>query len=567
MSRLFALAAFAALAACTSGAPPEPPFVADETTKRQIATGAIVGGVLPNGAHHWRAIPYAAAPVGDLRWRAPRPAIGWEGVREAVVEAPLCPQLTNAINANGEEPGQLRGQEDCLTLDVYAPPDALAGGAPLPVMVWIHGGANVWGGSSFYNPSQLAVDEKVVILAPQYRLGPLGWFSHPLLRADAPSTDDQSANFGILDLVAALAWARDNAASFGGDPARVTLFGESAGGHNIATLLTAPQARGLFHRAIIQSGSFDSTPQADAEGAKGGARSLRNNAHDVTTRLGATSAAALRAAPLAEVFKALELDAQGYLDLPRIIEDGVVIPEGGMRAALSQPDAVAETPIITGTNRDEMKLFQIVDPRATRKLGPLVFARDQDLYDAASDYMSRIWRVRSVDGPAAALAAAGRTDVYGYRFDWDEGGRVLFSDTKKLLGAAHGMEIPFVFDRFILFGDLDRVIFTEKTAPSRQALADAMGAYWANFARTGDPAAAGLPAWPRWSDGGVLMRFDDAASGGPAAIATSDSMAAIIADMKKDPRLTDADRRRIADGAGEWNPDIAEEMRALLGEE
>lgn len=540
----------------------------DPATSRKLVAGEIIGEATPVGgayAHAWRAIPYAAAPIGDLRWRAPRPPVSWEGARETLVDARPCPQLTNAINANGAKPGQLFGVEDCLTLDIYAPADALESDAPLPVMVWIHGGGNVWGGSAFYNPSKLVVDERVIVVVPQYRLGPLGWFSHPLLREDASHPDDQSANFGALDQIAALRWVRDNIAVFGGDSARVTLFGESAGAHNIATLLAAPGARGLFRGAIMQSGSFDSTPRVLAEGADGDEGAPPNASHRVARALGASSAATMRSAPVGALFGALTLDAQGYLNLPLVIEDGVVVPENGLRAALSEPGAIADAAVIAGTNRDEMKLFQLIDPRMTRKIGPLIVARDQAFYDASSEYLSRIWRVRAVDEPAALLTHAGHDAIYAYRFDWDEGGSFLFMDLKSLLGAGHGMEIPFVFDRFELFGRLDPIIFKRKTERERQAIADAMGAYWAEFARSGAPGdgGAGLNDWPRWSaQGGTLMRFDSATEGGQTAFASSDSMAAIIADMNADPRLSAADRRRIAEGAAEWSAEVSAALSA-----
>lgn len=540
----------------------------DPATSRKLVAGEIIGEATPVGgayAHAWRAIPYAAAPIGDLRWRAPRPPVSWEGARETLVDARPCPQLTNAINANGAKPGQLFGVEDCLTLDIYAPADALESDAPLPVMVWIHGGGNVWGGSAFYNPSKLVVDERVIVVVPQYRLGPLGWFSHPLLREDAAHPDDQSANFGALDQIAALRWVRDNIAAFGGDSARVTLFGESAGAHNIAALLAAPGARGLFRGAIMQSGSFDSTPRALAEGADGDKGAPPNASHRVARALGASSAATMRSAPVGALFGALTLDAQGYLNLPLVIEDGVVVPENGLRAALSKPGAIADAAVIAGTNRDEMKLFQLIDPRMTRKIGPLIVARDQAFYDASSEYLSRVWRVRAVDEPAALLTHAGHDAIYAYRFDWDEGGSFLFMDLKSLLGAGHGMEIPFVFDRFELFGRLDPIIFKRKTERERQAIADAMGAYWAEFARSGAPGdgGAGLNDWPRWSaQGGTLMRFDSATEGGQTAFASSDSMAAIIADMNADPRLSAADRRRIAEGAAEWSAEVSAALSA-----
>ncbi len=575
LRRPFQALLFAGLAGMAAGCakPPAPLPKAEADTVRPTPSGGVIGTHAENGVHVWRAIPYAAPPVGALRWRAPRPALAWEGQREAVLPGARCPQLTNGFNrAEGKKPGMLLGQEDCLTLDIYAPKDALSKGALLPVMVWIHGGSNVWGGADQYDASRLAADQNVIVAVVQYRLGVLGYFAHPLIRnaADTDETsapEDKAANFGILDLVQSLRWVRDNIGAFGGDPARVTIFGESAGGHNVAALLVAPQARGLFQRAIIQSGSFDSATLADAEGAKAEMRDLRNSAHDVAYALKADSAEALRAAPLDKLYAALELDGLGYLDVPTIIEDGVTIPEGGPRAAVATPGAFATVSVMTGTNKDEMKLFQLLDPRLVNtRFGVLITAKDQDFYDANSDYMSRVWRIRSVDGPAASMAAAGHADVYAYRFDWDDGGKFLTTDTGKLIGAAHAMEIPFVFHRFQLFGPLDPTVFAKKTAADREALAAAMGAYWASFARDGAPSAPGAPAWPKWSDnGGTLLRLDTAAGGGVEPMAGVDSMERLIADLKADPRLDDAERCLIARGAAEWNPGVSAAIIAGLG--
>jgi para-nitrobenzyl esterase len=200
------------------------------------------------------------------------------------------------------------------------------------------------------------------------------------------------------------------------------------------------------------------------------------------------------------------------------------------------------------------------------RFGVLISAKDQDFYDANSDYMSRVWRIRSVDGPAAALAAAGHADVYAYRFDWDDGGKFLSTDTGKLLGAAHAMEIPFVFDRFRLFGSLDNAVFAKATLADRQALADQMGAYWANFARSGVPSAQGAPDWPKWSEnGGTLMRLDTKAGGGSGPISGVDTMERLAADLKADARLDDAERCLIAKGAAEWNPGVSAALVAGLG--
>ncbi|MBO6729303.1 MAG: carboxylesterase family protein, partial [Maricaulis sp.] len=249
------------MASCSGGVD-DTPVESLEETRRQISQGELVGFETAQGAHAWVAVPYAAPPVGDLRWRAPRPAEMFDSPLEALVHGSRCPQITNGLDeAEGLAPDLLVGDEDCLTLDIYAPP----GAEDLPVMVWIHGGGNVWGRSAAYNGSRLALDQNVIVIAIQYRLGPLGWFAHPGLRADAETEADAAASFALLDMIAALEWVQANASAFGGDADRVTIFGESAGGHNVAGLMASPLARGLFHAGIIQSGIVWSVPLDIAE--------------------------------------------------------------------------------------------------------------------------------------------------------------------------------------------------------------------------------------------------------------------------------------------------------------
>lgn len=549
--------AVAGLLAACARAPEtiEPPTPA-AATARATAQGAVVGFVGERGVLVWRGLPFAAPPVGDLRWRAPRAPASWTGERTSVDFAPRCPQLTNVLNADeGAAIGTLQGLEDCLYLNVYAPPAAAASPA-LPVMVWIHGGGNVWGGAEQYDPTNLVANENVVVVTVHYRLGPLGWFAHEAIRGSAETPEDASANFGTLDLVAALKWVEGNIAAFGGDPGRVTIFGESAGGHNVATLVASPIATGLFDRAIIQSGLFDSTPLARAESGEKEA----NAASRVAGRAGAADAAGLRGLSVEALYDAYELDPQGYLSLPLVIEDGVAISTEGVRRTLATPGAFNAVPVISGTNRDEMKLFQLVDPRlVNRWFGVFLSAKDQEFYDALSTYQSRLWRIRSVDEPAASMTAAGHDDVYAYRFDWDEGGRFLVTDLKKLLGAAHAIEIPFVFNKFKLLGRLDPVMFDEKSAAGRERLSRRMGAYWASFAREGEPGGDGLAPWPRWGEGGgALMRFDERSE----TIADRDSVDALIADLKADRSLSDDQRGVVAEALGLWMPERAADFVA-----
>lgn len=547
--------AAALLSACGRTPAPEPLPVADPGTLRRTALGEVVGFTAANGAKVWRGLPFAAPPVGELRWRAPRAPAPWSGVREALAPASPCPQISNVFNADeGHAPGALLGAEDCLYLDVYAP--ANADPKTTPVMVWIHGGGNVWGSARQYDPSNLAANENVLIVVVQYRLGPLGWFAHEAIRDAAETPDDAAASFALLDLAAALEWVKANAGAFGGDSGRVTVFGESAGGHNVAGLLASPRAKGLFHRAIIQSGLFDSVAAAEAE--NGGGPGI-NPARAVAERLGAADAAALRAVPLEALFDVYEPDDAGFASMPRMIADGVALPAEGLRAALSDVATFNAVPVITGTNRDEMKLFQLVDPRlVNRTLGVFYAPKDAHFYDRLADYQSRLWRIRSVDEPAALMTAAGHDDVYAYRFDWDEGGRFLWTDLKKLLGAAHAIEIPFVMNRFELLGRLDPLMWTKATAAERETLSLQMGGYWAAFARDGDPNSVPFdgerPQWTPWSGDAALMRLDGASGGGARMIGGADSVDRLIKDLRSEGTLTAAQKEIIADALGLWLP-------------
>ncbi|MFC4725675.1 carboxylesterase/lipase family protein [Glycocaulis abyssi] len=548
-----------AVSACTGSAEQRPPEPL-EATLRTVEQGELIGFQHSPGAWAWRGVPFAAAPEGDLRWRAPRPAPAFNGRFEALDHPEPCPQFTSALQASsGVTPGQLVGSEDCLRLDVYAPEGASADNADRPVMVWIHGGANVWGFAGQYDGAQLAKDQDVVVVAIQYRLGPLGFFAHDAIRNDAADPRDAAANFALLDQIAALEWVRENAARFGGDAGNVTIFGESAGGHNVAGLLASPLASGLFHRAIIQSGSFDSVSWEAAAGAEPG---QSNTSDEIALRIAGDgyNAAALRSADLETVFNAYRgEDGAPFLNLPRMIEDGVTIPRDGLANAFASPDTFNAVPVITGTNRDEMKLFNLFSADLVKRyFGVILISRDAAFYDAISDYQSRVWRILAVDQSASLMQSGGHGDVWAYRFDWDEQGRALFvMDLSHLLGAAHAIEIPFVFNHFDFFGRLDGAMFNNNNASGREALAAAMGAYWAEFARTGEPGTGGptnLPYWERWDEGGVLMRFDSPDDNGQERIAGTDSFERLEADLAADTRFDDAQRCMIFEAMAAWRP-------------
>jgi para-nitrobenzyl esterase len=585
--RLGTLAAISLLAAL--GCASEPPATLSGSvpeTLRHLAAGDVLGSAGRHGGHAWLGLPYAEPPLGELRWRAPQAQLPWIGTREALASGASCPQLASPLGGDDSAaPGTLVGSEDCLYLDVYAPAFATdrvpSAGARLPVMVWIHGGGNTIGAGRSYDGSRLATTHQVIVVAINYRLGALGWFRHASLREGRVATE-ASGNFGTLDQIRALEWVRDNAAGFGGDPGNVTLFGESAGGQNVLALLVSPLAGGLFQRAIAQSGGTWSSTPAEAEHFRddampGDAQSsseilLRLLQPDATTQgraaaktaLAARSpselAAALRAVPVDRLFAAYAAEEGERYDPPRVFREGSVLPEAPFLEALGTPDAYHAVPVLLGSNRDEQKLFAFVDPEQVHRwFGLIPQAKDKAAYQRDSAYRSRAWKVTGVDEPARRLAGAQPGRVFAYRFDWDEEPSVLGADLGALIGAGHGLEIPFVFGHWQL-GSAGKILFDAENLVGREELAATMMSYWAEFAWRGDPGrgrAGTLPRWTAWQDDGAKYAVLDTPAGGGVRMAReSERLADIATAILADPSFRDeAERCRALAHLGEWTMD------------
>ncbi|HXY18802.1 MAG TPA: carboxylesterase family protein [Gemmatimonadales bacterium] len=473
-----------ALQAAGSGAPG--PEVA-------IAQGRLAGDV-ERGVDAFKGIPYAAPPVGPWRWRPPQPAPSWSGTRDATSFGPVCPQHPAeglVVRAN------LPRSEDCLTLNVWTP--GLEARARRPVMVWIHGGGFVQGGSAspLYDGAALAGNGTVVV-SLNYRLGQLGFFALPALAAQHP--DEPSADFGLLDQIAALRWVRDNIAAFGGDPANVTVFGESAGGVSVDALMASPPARGLFAKAIAESGPalYGTTSLAEAQ----------RRAVALAARLGATGPHApdvLRAASADSILAAGEGDVGPILDGTVLVEDVATSFARGR---------VARVPYLTGTNSDEGSLLGsgaaslLAEPQAG---GPdsarALYERGGTLSDAELARQEFGDRLFAATSSLFARGVAGLgVPAYVYRFAF----MPAILRARQAPGVPHGGEILFVFG----FGRLAAL-----APPQDVAVSEMMQAYWTNFARTGDPNGPGLPAWPAY--GGP----------GPRTLVIDDSTAA-VADFR-----------------------------------
>ena len=503
----------------------------DPHSIRTTELGKVVGYADFTDTHAWLGIPYAQPPVGDWRWRAPRAPVAWQGIREALGFCSPCVQYGGILSGVPKDLyGQVVGSEDCLYLNIWAPrftPDTVPqGNGRLPVMVWIHGGGNSIGSAPMYRMvHNIAGTHKLIVVTVNYRLGVLGWFYHPALNGENTSPEDRSGNYGTLDIIQALRWVQQNITAFGGDPSNVTVFGESAGGWNVYSLLASPLAKGLFHRAISQSGGLMATPLSYAEnfsddavpGHPASSRELLNNLL-ITDNLARDRAQAkayqvamspheiskyLRGKSPTELLSPFKPGAFGMYWQPFIFRDGTVLPKMPMMELFSNSSQYNSVPVILGTNRDEYKLFMAQHPELVKKLfGIIPRIRDLKTYNRVTGYFSDLLKAQAADEPAALMRDAQGPNVYVYRFDWDEEPDYFLFDLSELLGACHGLEMFFVFRTFDS-GKRVKYAFTKKNYPGRKKLSDAMSSYWAQFAYNGDPGRGrhgDLREWKPWDN-------------------------------------------------------------------
>ena len=560
----------------------DPPVVEPDTL-RETLSGSVVG-FRDRGVDVWLGIPFARPPEGDLRWRAPRPPVPWSDAKEVLDYGPECPQ-----NLMG-----LSGQEDCLYLNVWSPSE---NSDSLPVMFFIHGGGNHLGSANaggLYDGQRFASNHDVVMVSINYRLGPLGWFSHPSLaveETDEFSKKDNSGNYGTLDILAALEWVQGNIKNFGGDPDNVTIFGESAGAFNVLSMMVSPLAEGLYHKAISQSGGIRLIPMNVAQHYHEEGSGHPLSAREITSRMLLKSGLAVdqedargvqemmsngdirkfllnqpaESILLAQDDSELNVNdsdnettspepfvlwsAAGRLS-PTLLGDGYVLPKGvQIRELLSDPARFNAGPVILGSNRDEAKLFMMMDPHFTRRVwGVPVLTKNEDDYARATDYGSLMWKADSVDELAIVLSQTQEEEVFAYRFDWDDLNSLLTLDLHNLLGAAHALELPFVFGNLDL---LETALLLDDDQAARE-LSDRMMSYWAEFAYSGTPARGkdgSLAEWSAWTnEPGTkkLMLLDSGAGMGNRMVSTSLTYEDIAEQLASDERFDPEAKCKLA---------------------
>ena len=467
MHRLLA-AAFATLLSAVPAMAADPTVSIDAGTLRGATDGTV---------DVYKGIPYAAPPVGDLRWMPPAPAVQWSGVRDATQFGAICPQPPRPDLAIAQGAGQ-KQSEDCLFLNVWAP----HGARHAPVMVWIHGGAHRFGASSspLYDGTEFARDG-VILVSINYRLGLLGYFAHPALsRAAAPGAP--LGNYGQMDQMAALLWVQRNIAAFGGDPANVTVFGESAGGSSILFLLATPSAKGLFAKAIVESGGgwTPNTTLADKE----------NDGAAFATRAGLPGAdatlAQLRALPVEKTF-----DTPPTLGFGPFA-DGRLVPVTPT-VAFARGTAI-DVPLIIGSNSFEaslMQSFRIPPDRVTARLTPqarAIYAGD----DTNDEALARAVFTDSIMGaPAHWIASRASTGAPSWLYHFSY---VTERRRGMVPGAAHGSEIPYVFAT----GTVLAARFGITLGADDLAMEQLVHSCWVGFAKAGTPQCENQ-VWPAYT--------------------------------------------------------------------
>lgn len=514
--------------------------------------GSVMGSAA-SGAWVYKGIPYAAPPVGALRWSAPQDPDSWTGVRDATQAANVCVQQIYSRQWAPATPptssSSYTGSEDCLYLDVYRPQTATTG---LPVFVWIHGGANNFGGGTSYDGTTMAVRENMIVVVIQYRLASLGWFSNSSL-ASGEDALSASGNFGMLDQIKALNWVQNNVTAFGGDPAKVTVGGQSAGANATLNLVTSPLTTGLFSKAVAISPVWDPVPKTDT----------RSNAmidwllldDGTVTPIGTsphynagdwTNAANYRGTMSAQAIKTYLRSKAGVKIMAAAIEanyhltgaesmpwhvpyaDTTVLPAAWVTTIGT--GNYRHVPLLIGNAEYESKSFLPLFGAAIKTAsggtvpsssytwtnllhvllhapgytlnGVLPLAADVDIYDKVGKYSSDMWKAKHTDVTARALLTnSASNSIYSYIFEWDGGGDAAVSDFQLIYGASHGMDVPFWFGTYET--DLFGFSFTTTNRPGRVLLMNAMMDYLGAFVRTGDPNPAGssLPVWPKWTLG------------------------------------------------------------------
>ncbi|MGB0450301.1 MAG: carboxylesterase/lipase family protein [Porticoccaceae bacterium] len=513
MNRILLTLVFLSIASCALFAPREPVIALLDKHKITTTSGTVQGqfadAISTSAVLNWLDIPYAQPPVGDLRWRAPRPLQTPKAVIETRGNIACVQPATEYGGASAENGESVVGSEDCLYLDISAPEDFAD--ANYPVMFWIHGGGNTTGTKNYYDFSKLVESQKVIVVTINYRLGALGWFTHPAIQGMQAGVDgvdgldqlDGASNFGTLDIIQALRWVQDNIGQFGGDASNVTIFGESAGGHNVYSLLASPLAKGLFHKAIAQSGYTISNSLEDAYNFKAANSYVTRGAwqvvEDLLVRQQGSSQQSYSKEELHRLLK--YVDAREFIALynktdkidyiPLTTADGIVIPKQGLLAAMADPKYAKNIPVISGANKDEVTLwlglhryFINVGYPLTRLLPARMTIKDPQLYSFWVRIRSQAWKARGVDEPLDALELAGYDNLYAYRFDWDDQKTSFFADFPNIIGAAHGTDISFVTGDF-KYGPITSYIYPE--GAERDQMQRTVMNIWGDFALSATP--------------------------------------------------------------------------------
>jgi para-nitrobenzyl esterase len=466
-----------------------------------VSTGSLQG-VIQDDVHVFKGVPYAAPPVGALRWREPTDPAAWKGIREARNYGPACPQ--NSAGQDAIPVGSLKRQsEDCLSLNIWSP--AKSSAAKLPVMVWLHGGWFSRGSGLQYPGLTLAKRENVLVVTINYRLGPFGFLALPALTRE--SGHSSSGNYGLLDQIAALHWVKNNIGAFGGDVSRITIFGQSAGGFSVCDLMVSPLAKGLFDRAIMQSGRCEehlpSLVNKEARGQKI-ARTLHcENTGDVLACLRGKSTADI----LAGITSAASYAASGVYFNPNL--DGYVFTKSP-RTSIDDA-SVAHVPVLLGTVAQEASRYlppiatqndwhafaqKIWRKRAEQVEALYPVAADSEAVSAAEQAMTDYRYACPAWETAQALNSAG-LPVYLYTFT-----HAPLRGDRKRLGAYHAVENGYIFGNLRASPDRD-------VGPDDYALSTRLSTYWSTFAGTGNPNSFGQPLWPAFSrERPVVQRLD-----------------------------------------------------------